>query len=101
MTITAHTSQASATPGRCARTDEVAVCLRDHGHPGLCVSPEMSASVGVRAGEYEESRDYTFEITSDGVVKDRFWFYGPYSAGMELAELRAARFDNPFIHVEI
>ena len=53
------------------------------------------------SSEYEESQDYTFEITSDGIVRDRFWFYGPYSAGMECAELRAARFDSPAIHVEI
>jgi hypothetical protein len=37
-------------PARCARTDEVAVCLRDHGHPGLCVSPEMSANPQLPAG---------------------------------------------------
>ena len=51
--------------------------------------------------EYEESQDCTFEITSGGVVRDRFSYFGPYDAGMELAKLRAARFDSPAIHVEI
>ena len=55
-------------PARCARTDEVAVCLRDHGHPGLCVSPEMSAdpqmpATALTADELTEARGWIADCT--------------------------------------
>ena len=50
---------------------------------------------------YEDSDEYTFELVGEGgKVKDRFWFYGPYSAGLELAEKRAALKGARYINVE-
>lgn len=44
-----------------------------------------------KAQAYEPSKGYVFEITDkDGRIRDRFSFYGPFSAGHELAERRAA-----------
>jgi hypothetical protein len=52
-------------------------------------------------GEYEESQDYVFEaVDATGTVRDRFSFYGPYDAGMELARKRGALYDAVAIHVE-
>ena len=51
--------------------------------------------------EYEESQDYVFEATdASGTVRDRFSFYGPYSAGMELARRRGELYVAVAIHVE-
>ena len=47
---------------------------------------------------YEESKSYVFEAsTADGTLKDRFDFYGPFSAGYELAVKRGALYDAPYI----
>jgi hypothetical protein len=49
---------------------------------------------------YEESRDYVFEAyAADGIVKDRFWFFGPLSCGRELAAKRARLYDATVITV--
>ena len=47
---------------------------------------------------YEESNGYIFELsTADGTLRDMFEFYGPFSAGYELAEKRGALYDAPYI----
>ena len=47
---------------------------------------------------HEPSRAYIFEArTADGTLKDRFSFYGPFSAGFELATKRGALYDAPYI----
>ena len=50
---------------------------------------------------HEESQDYVFEaVDASGTVRDRFSFYGPYSAGYELAQQRGALYGAVAIHVE-
>ena len=47
---------------------------------------------------HEPSKAYIFEArTADGTLKDRFSFYGPFSAGFELATKRGALYDAPYI----
>ena len=47
---------------------------------------------------YEESSGYIFELsTTDGTLRDMFEFYGPFSAGYDLAEKRGALCDAPYI----
>ena len=47
---------------------------------------------------YEESVDYVFQCTrANGWIADQFTFYGPFSAGYELAGRRAALCDAPKI----
>lgn len=49
---------------------------------------------------YEDSDDYVFILRDDSGERDRFSFYGPYSAGLELAEKRARLHGAKYIHVE-
>ena len=55
----------------------------------------------VWAEVYEESGDYVFEaVDATGTVRDRFSFFGPFTAGMELAVRRGALYDAVVIHVK-
>lgn len=48
---------------------------------------------------YEESVSVTFELTNaTDTLRDRFSFYGPLSAGQELAARRASLYDATTIH---
>ncbi len=47
---------------------------------------------------YEESNGYIFELSdANGTLRDIFEFYGPFSAGYDLAEKRGALYDAPYI----
>ena len=49
--------------------------------------------------DYEESQDCVFEaVDATGTVRDRFSFYGPFSAGYELAGQRGALYGAVAIH---
>lgn len=43
---------------------------------------------------------YVFILRDDNSERDRFTFDGPYDAGYELAQQRAALYSATYIHVE-
>ena len=52
--------------------------------------------------EHEPGGSYVFELSDGSRIVDRFTYDGPYDAGYELAEQRAAAGKGPvYIHVEV